>query len=447
PFLFFSISIFSSQIQEHSGKYPCNTVRCDSLHSFFLPFVMAQAILSIPVLSAVITTTTVKLSKSLLNSSLLHGYGRGICCCSSAVTVSQQQQRQPQVRSPQLVALEYADLSIPHIVSEELGATRVRQHVNPLSSTLSIPVEVPNWNDVFEHPKLPLVVDIGSGSGRFLMWLAKRNPGSKNYMGLDIRKKLVTRAEKWAKELALSNMKQATAADMGQLNSVLGLKLDPLGQEVRGRSMCYSSMRKRSQMTMWNFQKRNQQKRKTATKPPATSLFEHPVATVHRRRCRWSRGRKETVNEGIEFVFDDARTFSLRKCLNFLQGAHFNIPWAFDVGFNIGSCIPCPDPHFKKRHHKRRIVQKPLVEAIVSGLMPGGQVFIQSDVFEVAVDMRKYFDAESEKLVHIDSVDSNLVCDSEGWLVSNPMGIRTEREIHAEYEGAKIYRRMYQKPS
>ena len=81
---------------------------------------MAHAILKIPILSTLITTTTIKLSKSLLNSSSFHGYGRGICCCSSAAYVSQQQQRQPQVRSPQLVALEYADLSIPHIVSEVL---------------------------------------------------------------------------------------------------------------------------------------------------------------------------------------------------------------------------------------------------------------------------------------------------------------------------------------
>ncbi|KAI3681178.1 hypothetical protein L6452_35963 [Arctium lappa] len=301
---------------------------------------MAHAILKIPVLSTIVTTTTVKLSKSLLNSSSLHGYGRGICYCSSAVSVSQQQQRQPQVRSPQLVALEYADLSIPHIVSEELGATRVRQHVNPLSSTLSIPVEVPNWNDVFEDPKLPLVVDIGSGSGRFLMWLAKRNPGSKNYMGLDIRKKLVTRAEKWVQELALNN---------------------------------------------------------------------------------------------IHFLFANA-SISFKQLISTYPGPLMLVS------------ILCPDPHFKKRHHKRRIVQKPLVEAIVDGLMPGGQVFIQSDVLEVAVDMRKYFDAESEKLLHIDSFNSDLACDNEGWLVSNPMGIRTEREIHAEYEGAKIYRRMYQKP-
>ncbi|KAJ0762273.1 putative tRNA (guanine-N-7) methyltransferase, Trmb type [Helianthus annuus] len=163
---------------------------------------MANAVLKIP--SIIISSRAVKCSKSSFNSSLIHGYGlRHICSCSSAASVSQ---RQPQIRSPQLVALEYADLTIPHIVCEELGALRVRQHVNPLSASLSIPVEVPNWEDVFEDPKLPLVVDIGSGSGRFLMWLAKKNPGSKNYMGLEIRKKLVTRAEKWVKELALSNM-------------------------------------------------------------------------------------------------------------------------------------------------------------------------------------------------------------------------------------------------
>ncbi|KAI3495603.1 hypothetical protein L1887_37948 [Cichorium endivia] len=292
---------------------------------------MAHARLRIPILST-ITTTAVKFSKTSF-----HAYGRHICHCSSPVSVSQQQQRQPQIRSPQLVALEYADLSIPHIVCEELGAIRVRQHVNPLSSTLSIPVEVPDWNDVFEDPKLPLVVDIGCGSGRFLMWLAKRNSGSKNYMGLEIRKKLVTRAETWAKELDLSN---------------------------------------------------------------------------------------------IHFVFANA-TISFKQLISTYPGPLMLVS------------ILCPDPHFKKRHHKRRIVQQPLVEAITDGLMPGGQVFIQSDVLEVACDMRKYFDAESAKLVF----DSDFDCDNEGWLLSNPMGIRTEREIHAEYEGGKIYRRIYRKLS
>lgn len=74
-----------------------------------------------------------------------------------------------------------------------------------------------------------------------------------------------------------------------------------------------------------------------------------------------------------------------------------------------------------------------------------GQVFIQSDVLDVALDMRNQFDSLPHVLKHVDEIDSSVLCDSEGWLLRNPMGIRTEREIHAEFEGAKIYRRMYQK--
>lgn len=72
-------------------------------------------------------------------------------------------------------------------------------------------------------------------------------------------------------------------------------------------------------------------------------------------------------------------------------------------------------------------------------------MFIQSDVFEVAVDMRNQLESEANALKHIHELDSSVLCDSDGWLLRNPMGIRTERAIHAEYEGARIYRRMYQK--
>ncbi|KAI8025899.1 hypothetical protein LOK49_LG02G01669 [Camellia lanceoleosa] len=37
----------------------------------------------------------------------------------------------------------------------------------------------------------------------------------------------------------------------------------------------------------------------------------------------------------------------------------------------------CPDPHFKKKYHKRRVLQKPLVESIVDSLMHGGRCIAQ----------------------------------------------------------------------
>jgi len=65
-------------------------------------------------------------------------------------------------------------------------------------------------------------------------------------------------------------------------------------------------------------------------------------------------------------------------------------------------------------------------------------------VLEVAADMRNQFDSIPDML-HIDAINPNFGCDPDGWLLNNPMGIRTEREIHAEHEGSRIYRRMYNK--
>ncbi|WCJ27689.1 tRNA (guanine-N-7) methyltransferase [Euphorbia peplus] len=238
-----------------------------------------------------------------------------------------------------ILNLEYAQLNLTDKISEELGPVRVRQHVNPLRSTFSVPVEVPNWNDVFRDPTLPLMVDIGSGSGRFLMWLANNNQDSSNYLGIEIREKLVKRAEYWIKELALAN---------------------------------------------------------------------------------------------IHFLFANA-TISFQELVLSYPGPLMLVS------------ILCPDPHFKKRHHKRRVVQKPLVDSIINNLVPGGKIFVQSDVVEVAVDMRNQFDSESHLLQHIDEIDPSMLCENDGWLLNNPMGIRTEREIYAESEGGKIYRRLYQK--
>nr|ACF80116.1 unknown [Zea mays] len=181
------------------------------------------------------------------------------------------------------------------------------------------------------------MVDIGCGSGRFLIWHAKNSGKSQNYLGLEIRQKLVERAQFWVNELEL-----------------------------------------------------------------------------------------------IYFMFANA-TMSFEKIISSYPGP-----------LSLVSIL-CPDPHFKKRHHKRRVLQQPLVDSIINNLCLGGQVFIQSDVLEVAVDMRERFDGYSGILAHVNYVDQDLQCDNEGWLLDNPMGIRTEREIHAELEGATIYRRVYQK--
>ena len=61
------------------------------------------------------------------------------------------------------------------------------------------------------------------------------------------------------------------------------------------------------------------------------------------------------------------------------------IPWlarryhACPLGSPTCAQVACvsvqfPDPHFKKRHHKRRIVQPQLVDAVADALLPGRKV-------------------------------------------------------------------------
>lgn len=66
-------------------------------------------------------------------------------------------------------------------------------------------------------------------------------------------------------------------------------------------------------------------------------------------------------------------------------------------------------------------------------------------MYEVAIEMRNRFDALFDVFDHVgdQNDDDGCLCDGDGWVLSNPMGLRTEREIHAESEGAKIYRRLY----
>ena len=51
-----------------------------------------------------------------------------------------------------------------------------------------------------------------------------------------------------------------------------------------------------------------------------------------------------------------------------------------------------PDPHFKTKHKKRRIVQATMVRQLAREMRPGARVYLQSDVEELTEDMREKFE-------------------------------------------------------
>ena len=97
--------------------------------------------------------------------------------------------------------------------------------------------------------------------------------------------------------------------------------------------------------------------------------------------------------------------------------------------------IQFPDPWFKKRHAKRRMVQPQLVREISDYLVHGGMVFLQSDIEFVAQEM-------------CDRFNEHPAFYREGereWLTENPLPVQTEREIFTLKQSKPVYRAVFKR--
>ena len=97
--------------------------------------------------------------------------------------------------------------------------------------------------------------------------------------------------------------------------------------------------------------------------------------------------------------------------------------------------IQFPDPWFKTRHAKRRVVQPELVEELANYLAVGGEVFLQSDMKFIAVEMCDRFAAHP----------AFQRFGIEEWLTENPLPVPTERETYTQKKGEPVYRALFKK--
>eukprot|EP01031_Cornospumella_fuschlensis_P035480 gene35480-43010_t len=229
------------------------------------------------------------------------------------------------------------------------GALRlkVRQHVNPLSSTYQKPLELSStWlKDAYPDPKLPLVLDIGCAKGSWVLDVAAQH-SHMNFLGLEIRRPVV--------ELCM----------------------------------------------------RRKQRRK--------------IANAH-------------------FLPSNANV-DLENLLQSLHSQHVDIQCV---------TIQFPDPHFKLKHRKRRVVNEELVNLLAKQLVPGCKVFFQTDIEELAYDMwghfarlPQYFEiGEGNNINTIPGATTARTWDSSR-LDQNLsiFPVQTEREIATLNKGGQVFR-------
>ena len=91
--------------------------------------------------------------------------------------------------------------------------------------------------------------------------------------------------------------------------------------------------------------------------------------------------------------------------------------------------IQFPDPWFKKKHAKRRMVNQEMVDTIAKHLAPGGRVFIQTDIEFLAEEMFSLFRADERF--------------QESPIDANPFPVKTEREKAVEDKELPVYRTAF----
>ncbi len=201
---------------------------------------------------------------------------------------------------------------------------RVRQHVNPLKSDLLEidvqPIDVPAG--------APLEVELGSAEAHFLMDRATAQPATTFFVGVEIRREVVARANK-----------ACTAAGLGNVRSVF-------------------------------------------------------------------------ANMSVD------------------------LPYLFTPGSVQRFFVNFPDPWWKARQHKRRVVSTGLTDEMLRALAPGGEIFVQTDIFAIAL----------EAMATLESEPSGRLRNAAGaWSFTraNPYRAQSRRERQCHDEGTPIWRLLF----
>ena len=206
----------------------------------------------------------------------------------------------------------------------------MRQHVNPLSKNFNEIERIPSLNEIFYDSNLNLHLDIGCAAGEFLFELALSNT-TWNYLGIEIREKLVKTAKLKVREREIKN---------------------------------------------------------------------------------------------LYFVFGNANNI-----LNHFQN-EFIIKNLKSISFNF------PDPWFKKRHYKRRVIQPEFITILSSSLEKGTLIFIKTDVKELF----DYMDCTISSNFNFKKIEKKYFNYSKSF---NPTKVQTNREKYVISNRLNIFERIY----
>ncbi len=135
---------------------------------------------------------------------------------------------------------------------------------------------------------------------------------------------------------------------------------------------------------------------------------------------------RDRESKNLYFVFGNANNI-----LTDVQ-SKFIIKNVKSISFNF------PDPWFKKRHYKRRVIQPEFINLLSNSLQKGSLIFIKTDV----KDLFDYMDCTIQSNFNFKKIDKKEFNYSESF---NPNQVKTNREKYAILNQLDIFDGVYLK--
>ncbi len=162
-----------------------------------------------------------------------------------------------------------------------------------------------------------------------------------------------------------------------------------------------------------------------ATKYPDWNFVGLEIREPLVRLCE--KKRRELELNNLKFLFCNVNV-SLEEWLSDL-----------DYGQLKRVSIQFPDPWFKRKHFKRRVLKISLINSIAKSMRKDGEIFIQTDILKLIESMTNIID-KSSYFNRKDSGESSAIS-------TNPYMAKTDRELVSLKKNLPIYRAIYNRNS
>ncbi len=147
----------------------------------------------------------------------------------------------------------------------------------------------------------------------------------------------------------------------------------------------------------------------------------------------------EIRREMVERVNRRARGEGRDRLRAVFAHINYDLPVLFAPGSLSRVFINFPDPWFKRAQQKRRLCTRELALCLHDLLVPGGEIFFQSDIFDLALDAMAVLEATP-------GLWNAAPLGEWSFLRQNPYGVASLREVRVLDKGLPVWRMLYLKP-